>query len=354
MKKAISLLLVFMLVMALFGCATQEKTPDKPADVSEAPTQAAETPETVETPENVEPIVLIYGHIWAADTRMDRGVQMVARLVEERSGGRLKIENYPGSQLGAQMDEMENVKQGTQDMTMVYGIDRYCPAFTLFNTPFIFRDAEHQYKVCMQSDLTEDMVRNYMVQEHGIRLLNMFYHGPRMLTTNADNPVSGPADVKGLKLRCPDITAWIDSWSSVGATVTSMAWDELYLALKQKIVEAQENPLGSIYDMKFYEVQKNIILTEHIIDYPFVMINEAKYQSLGAELQAILNDAIEEARLWTIEEGRKEEQEKVEFFKNEGLNIVEVNKQEWIDAFSGVPDKYENGREIYEAIQAVK
>ncbi|MHC1693519.1 MAG: TRAP transporter substrate-binding protein [Sphaerochaetaceae bacterium] len=310
--------------------------------------------ETKATKAEVKPIVLKYGHIWASGTRMDRAVQMVAKLVDERSGGQLKIENFPGEQLGSQMDEIENVKQGLQDMTMVYGIDRFCPSFSLFNTPFVFRDADHQYKVCMESDLTKDMVRQYMIDNHNIRLLNMFYHGPRMLTTNEANPVKSPADVKGLKLRCPDITAWIKSWQTVGANVTVFPWGELYLALKQNIVEAQENPLGSINDMKFYEVQKNVILTEHIIDYPFVMINESKFQSLGAELQKILTEAIEEGRQWTITEGRKEEQAMLKFFAEKGLNIVEVNKQEWLSAFSATPDMYPNGREIYNKIQAVK
>jgi len=345
-----------MLMGVMTGCAQTAAPAAAPAASQEAAAPAAEAPaaEAAADVASLEPITLIWGHIWAADTRMDKAVQMVAQLVEERSGGSLKIDDFPGEQLGAQMDEMENVKQGTQDITMVYGIDRYCPSFTLFNTPFIFRDSEHQYKVCMESDLTEDLVRNYMINEHGIRLMNMFYHGPRMLTTNEANPVEHPADVKGLKLRCPDITAWVDAWSAVGANVTAMAWGELYLALKQGIVDAQENPLGSINDMKFYEVQKNVILTEHIIDYPFVMINESKWQSLGEERQQILLDAIEEARQFTIEEGKKEEQEKLDFFKAEGLNIVEVDKQEWIDAFSMMPDKYENGRDIYNAIQEVQ
>ena len=136
--------------------------------------------------------------------------------------------------------------------------------------------------------------------------------------------------------------------------MTVFPWGELYLALKQGIVEAQENPLGSINDMKFYEVQQSIVLTEHVIDYPFVMINEEKYQSLGEDLQNILNDAIEEVRLWTIEEGHKEEEEMLKFFEEKGLEIVEVDKQEWIDAFSSTPDMYPNGREIYEKIQAIQ
>lgn len=298
-------------------------------------------------------IVLKYGHIWAAATRMNKAVLLAADIVKERTKGAVEIKVYPGEQLGSQMDEIENVKQGSQDFTMVYGIDRYCPDFSLFNTPFVFRDADHQYKVCMESKFAKDLVHKHMIEKHGIRLLNMYYHGPRMLTTSAARPVKTPADVKGLKLRCPDITAWIDAWQGVGANVTAFPWGELYLALKQGIVDAQENPLGSIRDMKFYEVQKSVVLTEHIIDYPFVMINEKKWQSLK-KYQKIILDAFEEGRQYTINEGKEEERECLEFFKSKGLDIVEINKSEWLKAFSGAPDKYKNGREMYNQIQAIK
>jgi TRAP-type C4-dicarboxylate transport system substrate-binding protein len=205
----------------------------------------------------------------------------------------------------------------------------------------------------MESKFAKDLVHKHMIEKHGIRLLNMYYHGPRMLTTSAARPVKTPADVKGLKLRCPDITAWIDAWQGVGANVTAFPWGELYLALKQGIVDAQENPLGSIRDMKFYEVQKSVVLTEHIIDYPFVMINEKKWQSLK-KYQKIILDAFEEGRQYTINEGKEEERECLEFFKSKGLDIVEINKSEWLKAFSGAPDKYKNGREMYNQIQAIK
>jgi len=191
------------------------------------------------------------------------------------------------------------------------------------------------------------------MKRHGIRIVGMIYHGVRMLTTNEKNPVTHPADVKGLRLRTPDITAWIKSWQSVGANVTAFAWGELYMALKQGIVDAQENPLASIRSMKFYEVQKNIILTGHIIDYPFVMINEKKFQELGKELQDILIQAFEDARLYSIGLTKKEEAENIEFFKEKGLNIVKIDKAEWQNAFSKAPDLFENGREVYDQIQKV-
>lgn len=301
-----------------------------------------------------EPIVLKYGHIWASGSGMSKAVVLAGELIEQRSNGRLKLEIYPGAQLGPQFDELEGVGSGLQDMTMIYGIDSYCPNFSLFNLPFEFRDEFHQYNVCMESELSEKYIKNYMLEEHGIRIIGMLYHGERMLTTNKENPVKVPADVKGLKLRTPDIAAWVKAWQSTGANVTAFPWGELYLALKQGIVEAQENPLTSIRDMKFYEVQKNIILTGHIIDYPFVMINEKKYQSLGKELQEILTRSFEDARLFSYGIAKAEVNVNLEYFKEQGLNIVEIDKDEWMKAFSAAPDEFKGGREIYDQIQAIK
>ena len=298
-------------------------------------------------------VVLKFGHIFTPTSAMNLSAQLAADLIEARSHGKLKLQIYPGAQLGGMLDEVEGVKMGTQDLTMVWGIDRFCPEFSLFNYPFVFRDEDHQNKVIM-GPLGKKYIRDYMLKTHGIRIIGMIYHGVRMLTTDAKHPVKSPADVKGIRLRTPDITAWIKSWQAVGAKVTAFPWGELYMALKQGVVEAQENPLASIRSMKFYEVQKNIVLTGHIIDYPLVMINDKKFQSLGKELQKIVVQAFEEARYFAIAKAKKEAKDNVDFFKSKGLNVVEVNKAEWRKAFSKVPDLFKGGREVYDKIQAVK
>lgn len=299
-----------------------------------------------------KPIVLKFGHIFTPTSAVHKTVELAGELIDHRSKGRLKLDIYPGAQLGKMLDEIEGVKMGTQDLTPVWGIDRFCPEFSLFNYPFIFRDEHHLYEV-VNGPLGEKYIKEKMLQRHGIRIIGMIYHGVRMLTTNEKNPVRKPEDVKGLRLRTPDITAWIKSWQSVGANVTAFAWGELYMALKQGIVDAQENPLASIRSMKFYEVQKNIVLTGHIIDYPFVMINDKKFQKLGTEMQNIMIQAFEDARLYSIGLTKKEEHENIKFFKEKGLNIVEINKEEWRKAFSNAPDLFEGGREVYDQIQAV-
>lgn len=298
-------------------------------------------------------VVLKFGHIFTPTSAMHLSTQLAADLIEVRSKGKLKLQIFPGAQLGGMLDEIEGVKMGTQDLTMVWGIDRYCPEFSLFNYPFVFQDEKHLHKVCM-GDLGREYIHKNMLERHGIRIIGMIYHGVRMLTTDAKHPVKTPADIKGVRLRTPDITAWIKSWQSVGAEVTAFPWGELYMALKQGVVEAQENPLASIRSMKFYEVQKNIVLTGHIIDYPFVMINNKKFQGLDKELQDILVQAFEDARYYSIGKVKREAADDLEFFKKKGLNLVEVDIAQWRKAFAKAPDLFKNGRQVYEKIQAVK
>ena len=164
-------------------------------------------------------VVLKFGHIFTPTSAMHLSAQLAADLAETRSKGKLKIQIFPGAQLGAMLDEIEGVKMGTQDLTMVWGIDRFCPEFSLFNYPFVFRDEQHLHKVCM-GPLGQEYIHKNMLDRHGIRIVGMIYHGVRMLTTDEKHPVKSPADVKGLRLRTPDITAWIKSWQSVGAEVT--------------------------------------------------------------------------------------------------------------------------------------
>jgi tripartite ATP-independent transporter DctP family solute receptor len=281
-------------------------------------------------------IVLKLGHIFTPTSAIAECTQMVADLVKLRSNGSLKIEIFPGGQLGAQLDEVEGVKMGTQDITILGAIDRFAPNFTMFNLPFMYRDMDHCYDV-LTGPLGKKYILDDLVKRHGIYVPGFFYFGVRMLTTDAKHPVTKPEDVKGIKLRTPDMKAWIKSWQSIGANVTAFPWGELYMALKQGVVEAQENPLPAIRDMKFYEVQKNIILTKHIYDYTFILMNNKKWKSLDKNQQDILVQALKAGLYYSRGRIAREEAVNVNFFKKEGINIVEVDTAEWQKAFWPFP-----------------
>ena len=223
----------------------------------------------------------------------------------------------------------------------------------MFNFPFLYRDQYHLYKV-FNSALGKEKIHNYLLEKHGLRVVGMLYAGARNLTTGEQYPVKSPRDMAGVRLRTPDDPTWIKSWGFIGARVTTFPWGELYMALKYGIVDAQENPLPSIRAMKFYEVQKNIILTEHVYTYEVILMNEQKFQSLGKDLQKILIDSINEARLWSLAKIDEATRVDAKYFKDQGLNVVPINKAEWIEAFSGAPALFEGGAEMYKKIQEIE
>jgi len=298
-------------------------------------------------------ITLKWGHIYPSVSEVHEAVILAGELMEARSKGKIKLEIFPGAQLGKLLDEIENTKMGTQDIAFTWGgISRYCPAFKLFNFPFLYRSHAHLYNV-INSSLGKEVIQDYLLEKHGLRVVGMLYGGARNLTTTEKYPVKSPADMKGVRLRVPDDPTWIKAWGMIGAKVTTFPWDELYLALKQGVVDAEENPLPSIRAMKFYEVQKNIILTEHVYTYEVVMMNEKKFQSMGKDLQKILIDSINDARLWSVAKIEEATRANAKFFKEKGLNIVSIDKDEWLKAFSGAPALFEGGEEMYKKIQAI-
>lgn len=297
---------------------------------------------------------LKWGHIYPTTSEVHQAVSLAGELMASRSNGQLKLLIYPGAQLGALLDEVENTKLGSQDLAMTWGgISRYCPTFKLFNFPFLYRSHGHQYNV-INSDLGKEVIQNYLLEKHGLRVVGMLYAGARNLTTSEKYPVKHPQDTKGIRLRVPDDPTWVKCWQTLGVKVTTFPWGELYMALKQGVVDAQENPLTSIRAMKFYEVQKNIILTEHVYTYEVIMMNDKKFQSLGKELQDILIKSINDSRLWSIAKIEEETKKNAIFFKERGLNVVPIEKAEWLEAFSKAPSLFEGGEQMYKKIQAIE
>jgi tripartite ATP-independent transporter DctP family solute receptor len=298
-------------------------------------------------------VALKWGHIYPVTSEIHEAVALANHLIQQRSNGKLKVDIFPGAQLGGMLDEVENTKMGMQDLAMTWGgLSRYCPSFKLFNFPFLYRDQHHLYNV-FNSDIGQKEIHDYLLEKHGLRIVGMLYAGARNLTTTDKYPVKSPSDMKGVRLRTPDDPTWIKAWGSIGAKVTSFPWGELYMALKQGVVDAQENPLPSIRAMKFYEVQKNIILTEHVYTYEVIMMNEKKFQSLGKDFQKVLLDSVEDARLWSLAKIEEATRVNAKYFKEQGLNIVPIDKAEWIEAFSGAPALFEGGAKMYKKIQAI-
>uniref|UniRef100_UPI002630E60E TRAP transporter substrate-binding protein DctP n=1 Tax=uncultured Limnohabitans sp. TaxID=768543 RepID=UPI002630E60E len=184
--------------------------------------------------------------------------------IKKRSNGKFDIQVFPASSLGKETDINQGLTLGTVDM-IISGPSfaaRTYPRFGIAYYPFIFRDGDHLIAYS-KSPVFQEMVSEFRAKT-GIQVTAYTYYGARH--TTAQKAFTNCAGMKGLKIRVPDVAAYRATPESCGANPTPIAFAEVYLALQNGTVEAQENPLTTIEAKKFYEVQKAIMLTGHIVD----------------------------------------------------------------------------------------
>ena len=242
-----------------------------------------------------EKIVWKFGHL-ANDQHMWHQTAMkFAELVGEKTGGVIEVKVYPNEQLGKEMELINMIQAGTADITISgESMANWAPKAALMAVPFAFNSTEH-----MQSTIESEIGDEIAAQiTEKIGLIPLYYHArlPRNLTSNT--PMSTPADVKGLKMRVPNVPLFLDAWKAVGAYPQAMAFSEVFTALQQGTIGAQENPYDLIYSASFYEVQNYVNETEHVHSWIYVVIGEKQYNSLSAELKAQVDEAVAETQAY--------------------------------------------------------
>jgi TRAP-type transport system periplasmic protein len=248
-----------------------------------------------------EPIVIKFAHAGAASMEdpMHGAATWFATEMEKRTGGRIKVNVFGGMVLGGEKETFDGIKMGAIQMGDISNaaMGTYVPMALLWDLPFIIDSTEHAHKVF--DSWIGDKVREKFLPL-GARIFHFDDGGFRQFTNNS-RPIRTPADMKGLKVRVyqsPVLIATFQAIPGVGAVPMSFA--EVYSALQQKVVDAQDNPLTLVWTQKFYEVQKYLSLTNHVFYPRMYCINEKFFQSLPADLKAITektaNDAAWEQR----------------------------------------------------------
>lgn len=240
-----------------------------------------------------------------------KGAQLFADLVKEKTNGRVILDVYPAGQLGNEKDIVDGLEMGTIQFNIAGTAEwaKRDDVVSVFEAPFLFRDRQHLmnfYDSALGQDLLEDFS-----EKVGVRSLGFMYYGTRHVTTGKA-PVKSPADMKGLKLRCPDNPLYLNTVKAMGANPTPMAFAEVYLALQQGVVDGQENPPATIETMKFYEVQEYLIETGHIVAGLMIWTNEEFFSGLEPDLQEAIKSAAQEACDWTNEYAFRMEDEALE------------------------------------------
>jgi tripartite ATP-independent transporter DctP family solute receptor len=294
------------------------------------------------------------GHIWAPDHPLAQGAAKLAQEMDKASNGQVKIQLFPASQLGSEVEQWEAVATGLQHMTIGGSAFKWDPRFTLLDIPYAVKDLGHLRRV-WASPVGQELTQT-LIQKGNLRVLGTWYYGTRQLTTSK-KPVRTPADMKGFKLRIPDIEAHRVAWTAIGAHPTPIAFSETYMALRTGTVDGQENPLASIGAMKFHEVQKYLVMTNHVTQALTVVINEKFYQSLPANTQQLLQKLVADVTPYHEDLEYQAQKKWLKTFTDAGMQVIEPDVDAFRKASAGVgaffTEKYGWG-DLWPRVQALR
>ncbi len=246
----------------------------------------------------------------------------MGEILETKAPGAFRVSLFPQSQLGSEREMQEQVALGTLDVTITGVLGIYEPKMALLELPFLFRDREHILRA-QKSEAVLGLAES--LPPKGLRLIGFLENGFRNITNNA-RPINSPADVRGLKIRTPENPAQVETFRALGANPTPMPFSELYTALRQGVVDGQENPLQNIHDGKLFEVQKHLAMTGHIYNSAYVVISERFLQRQSAAHRSALIAAAEEAGKWQFDLIAARDGELLELLTRSGMQVTKPDQ----------------------------
>lgn len=297
---------------------------------------------------------LKWAHVYETSEPFHTASVWAAQEIGKRTNNRYQIDVYPASQLGKETDINQGLALGSVDIIISgssFAAKSYPPIGVTYY-PYTFRDADHLLAYT-KSDVFKELTKGY-ADKTGHQIVAVTYYGVRQ--TSSNKPIKACADMKGLKMRVPDVPAYLAMPRACGANTAPIAFAEVYLALQNGTVEAQENPLTTIEAKKFYEVQKHIVLTGHIVDHLNTVVAGNLWKKLSEEDRKIFTAVAQEAAAKATGEIKANEAKLVAFFKDKGLTVTEVNKDEFRGAVMKAIsfESFDYRKSDWDRIQAVK
>jgi TRAP-type transport system periplasmic protein len=221
-------------------------------------------------------------------------------------------------------------KQGTEPVAMQRGnlhmanlaafdVQKQIPAWSIVTTPYMFRDLAHMQKV-FASDVGKELFA-MMEKQMGIKVLAVPYIGTRNLSLKPKKKIMTPQDLAGIKLRMPGGEGWQFVGTALGANPVPVAFTEVYTALQTGAIDAQDNPMGAVRSMKFYEVSSQIVKTGHLIANNLFSISLSKWNSLSPAQQKSVQEAADKFAAAVTAQALKDDSEQEAFFKTQGIDV---------------------------------
>lgn len=320
MKKTLSIILItILLVTQLIGCSSSEKAPG----------------ENGTNGNDSKPIEMKIATVGNDDHQYTVAAKYFVEELEKIYDGNLKIDIYSNAALGGEREAAEGVKLGTIQMTVVTSdgaLPAWVPDTQVLSVPYLFETKDEAYR------LLDGVISEYIepkFEEQGFKHLGFAELGFRHFTNNL-REISTASDMEGMSIRVQEAPIWFELLQSLDASAVPVAFNELYTALQQGMVDGQENPIGSIYSSKFNEVQKYLTLDGHTYAAGSMIMNLDFYNSLPEDLKAAVVEAAEKS----LERQRvridEVEQQYLGELEDSGMKITEPDKKTFVEATKGM------------------
>lgn len=296
-------------------------------------------------------IKLKVGHVLAPTHPYQLGLEKFSELVAQKTGGDVKVDVFHSSQLGNEREMIEGLQLGTLDMTLVSTapLSGFSGQFLVFDLPYIFKTPEVAHAT-VDGPVGQEIMKT--IEKKGMVGLAYWENGFRHVS-NSRQELVHPSDIHGLKIRTMENKIHMASFKVANADPTPMAFGELFTALQQKTVDAQENPFPVFYTSNFFEVQDYLSVTGHFYAASPFLISKAVWKKLSDEHKTAIKAAAEEAR--DFERGliAKADQELKADLIAKGVKITEVDKNEWAMAMAPVYKQFEKaiGADVIEKVR---
>ena len=304
---------------------------------------------------------LKFAHVYETSEPYHTAAVWAAAEIAKRTSNRYAMEVFPASSPGNETQINQALTLATVDIIytgQLFAGRSYGP-ISIGGAPFIFRDFEH-WKKYTESKLFEELAAGYQKGSGGNSVVAITYYGNRQTTSN--KALNKPDDMKGLKIRVPDAPLYTLFPRAVGANPTPIAFAEVYLALQNKTVDAQENPLPTIDAKKFYEVQTHINITAHITDALLTIVGAPLWAKLSDADKKAFTAVFQEAAVKATGEIIEIEKRLMTDFSKRGKTVVMVDRKPFMAA---VQKFYADGKlpdggplpwpkDVYDRLQAIK
>ncbi|RLI99964.1 MAG: TRAP transporter substrate-binding protein [Candidatus Aenigmatarchaeota archaeon] len=294
--------------------------------------------------------VIKLAHVLDITHPVHKSMLYMADLVKEKSKGRMRIDIYPGGQLGNERELIELLQIGSLAMTKVSAspMESFVPEMKIFSIPYVFRNEDHLWKI-----LNGEIGEKLLLAGHDYYLRGMCYYdaGSRSFYTK-DQPINTPSDLRGLKIRVMKSKTAVEMVQALGGSATPISWGELYTALQQGVVDGAENNPPSFYLSRHYEVSKYYCLDEHTFVPDILLMSTRVWNGLSDQEQEWLQSAIDESVVYQRKLWKAASEEALQKVQEAGVKILYPEKEPFRNCVKDMHNSYK-GTKIYELLEDI-